>query len=85
MPAIRVALTAACVVICCMAKAALANPSQPLYLANPDGGAIRALIIGINAYQHVRQLKGSVADAHDIEGALRSGFEAARLASGAAR
>jgi len=71
MSTIRVALTAACVVIC-MAKAALATPSLPLYLANPDGGAIRALIIGINAYQHVRQLKGSVADARDIEGALRS-------------
>jgi uncharacterized caspase-like protein len=71
MSTIRVALTAACVVIS-MAKAALATPSLPLYLANPDGGAIRALVIGINAYQHVRQLKGSVADARDIEGALRS-------------
>ena len=71
MSAIRVALTAACVVIW-MVKATLATPSLPLFLANPDGGAIRALIIGINAYQHVRQLKGSVADARDIEGALRS-------------
>jgi uncharacterized caspase-like protein len=71
MSTIRVALTAACVVIW-MVKAALATPSLPLFLANPDGGAIRALIIGINAYQHVRQLKGSVADARDIEGALRS-------------
>ncbi|MGY4598050.1 putative caspase-like protein [Bradyrhizobium sp. GM22.5] len=52
--------------------AALANPSLPLFLKNPDGAAIRALVIGIDAYQHVRPLKGSVADARDIEGALRS-------------
>ena len=71
MPTFRAALTAVCVVIL-TAKAAFAYPSQPLQLANPDGGAIRALVIGIDAYQHVRQLKGSVADARDIEGALRS-------------
>jgi uncharacterized caspase-like protein len=69
--AIRLALTAVCAVTL-MAKAAVANPSPPLYLKNPDGGAIRALVIGIDAYQHVRALKGSVADARDIEGALRS-------------
>jgi hypothetical protein len=49
-----------------------ANPSATLYLQDPDGGAIRALIIGIDAYQHVRPLKGSVADARDLEGSLRS-------------
>jgi hypothetical protein len=52
--------------------AASAYPSLPLVLQNPDGGAVRALIIGIDAYQHVRPLKGSVADARDIEGALRT-------------
>jgi hypothetical protein len=52
--------------------ASSASPSAPLYLQDPDGGAIHALIIGIDAYQHVRQLKGSVADARDIEGSLRS-------------
>ncbi|MGH6701824.1 MAG: caspase family protein [Bradyrhizobium sp.] len=46
--------------------------SNPLYLQNPEGGAIRGLIIGIDAYEHVRQLKGSVADARDIDGSLRS-------------
>ncbi len=46
--------------------------STPLYLQNPEGGAIRGLIIGIDAYEHVRQLKGSVADARDIDGSLRS-------------
>ena len=52
--------------------AGFANPTVPLYLQNPDGGAVRALVIGIDAYQHVRPLKGSVADARDIEGALRT-------------
>ena len=51
---------------------AYARPTEPFYLQNPDGGAIRALVIGIDVYQHVRQLKGSVADAHDIEGSLRA-------------
>src|ERR1700682_6630741 len=50
----------------------LAGPSVPLFLQNPDGGAVRALVIGIDAYQHVRPLKGSVAYAHYIEGALRT-------------
>jgi Caspase domain len=50
----------------------IASPSTALFLQNPDGGAVRALIIGIDAYQHVRALKGSVADARDIEGSLRS-------------
>lgn len=71
MSAIRLALTAVCAVTL-MAKAVVAGPSLPLYLKNPDGGAIRALVIGVDAYQHVRPLKGSVADARDIEGALRS-------------
>src|SRR3954447_5674984 len=46
--------------------------SDGIYLQNPDGGAVRGLIIGIDAYQHVRQLKGAVADARDIEKSLRS-------------
>lgn len=36
------------------------------------GGQVRALIIGIDAYQHYRPLKGAVADARDIESALRA-------------
>jgi hypothetical protein len=73
MSAKRLALTAICVLILAARTAvAFANPSPALYLTNPDGGAIRALIVGIDAYQHVRQLKGSVADARDIETALRS-------------
>jgi hypothetical protein len=41
-------------------------------LRSPDGGEVRALIIGVDAYRYVRPLKGAVADARDIEGALRS-------------
>lgn len=33
--------------------------------------AVHALVIGIDAYQNVRPLKGAAADARDIEGALR--------------
>jgi len=51
--------------------AGISAPSGALYLQNPDGGTIRGLVIGIDAYQHVRPLKGSVADARDIESALR--------------
>jgi hypothetical protein len=41
-------------------------------LRSPDGGEVRALVIGIDAYRHVRPLKGAAADARDIEKALRS-------------
>jgi hypothetical protein len=41
-------------------------------LRSPDGGEVRALIIGVDAYRHVRPLKGAAADARDIDGALRS-------------
>lgn len=44
---------------------------EGLQLRSPNGGAVRALIVGIDAYRHVRPLKGAVADALDIENALR--------------
>ncbi len=44
---------------------------QAAVLRSSDGGEVRSLIIGIDAYQHVRPLKGAVADAQDIESALR--------------
>ena len=47
-------------------------PSEALYLQKPDGGAIRGLIIGIDAYEHLRRLKGSVAAARDIDRSIRS-------------
>ena len=40
-------------------------------LRSPYGGEVRALVIGIDAYRHVRPLKGAVADAKDIENSLR--------------
>jgi hypothetical protein len=74
MSAMRVPISLICAAAFTMmvATAGFANPSVSLYLQDPDGGAVRALIIGIDAYQHVRPLKGSVADARDIEGSLRS-------------
>jgi hypothetical protein len=41
-------------------------------LESPDGGEVRALVIGIDGYHHVRQLKGAAADARDLEQALRN-------------
>jgi hypothetical protein len=73
MPANRVRLIAICAVAMLVAiSSGIASPAPQLYLRNPDGGVIRALVIGIDAYQHVRPLKGSVADAQDLEGALRA-------------
>ncbi|MET0721310.1 MAG: caspase family protein, partial [Tardiphaga sp.] len=36
------------------------------------GGEVRGLVIGIDAYRYYRPLKGAVADARDIESALRA-------------
>ncbi len=41
-------------------------------LRSPDGGEVRALVIGIDAYRHIRPLQGAAADARDIAGALRN-------------
>jgi hypothetical protein len=38
----------------------------------PQGGEVRAIVIGIDAYQFVPQLRGAVADARDIEQTLRN-------------
>ena len=48
------------------------NALEPLKLQDPDGGSIRSVLIGIDAYEHVRRLKGAVADARDVEHSLRS-------------
>jgi uncharacterized caspase-like protein len=45
--------------------------AQSLLLRGPDEGQVRALVIGVDAYQHVRPLKGAVPDARDLETALR--------------
>jgi len=52
----------------CMTTAALA---QPIVLRGPGEGQVRALVIGIDAYRHVRPLKGAVPDAQDIDQSLR--------------
>src|SRR4051794_7964739 len=44
---------------------------QASVLRGPDEGQVRALVIGIDGYQHVRPLKGAVSDARDIENSLR--------------
>jgi hypothetical protein len=49
-----------------------AHAADTLRLSNPDGGEVRALVVGIDDYQHVRKLKGATADAHDIESSLRT-------------
>jgi len=48
-----------------------ARAATTLQLGNPDGGEVRALVIGIDDYQHVRKLRGATADARDIESSLR--------------
>ena len=47
-----------------------ASAAEDRSLKSPDGGEVRALVIGIDAYRHVRPLKGAAADARDIEQAL---------------
>jgi hypothetical protein len=49
-----------------------AHAEGGLSISNPDGAAVRALVIGIDDYQHVRKLKGAVADANDIVSSLRT-------------
>jgi caspase domain-containing protein len=45
--------------------------AESRFLLTAEGRPVHALIIGIDAYQHVRPLKGASADAHDIESVLR--------------
>src|SRR4051794_35694950 len=49
-----------------------AHAAGGLSISNPDGAAVRALVIGIDDYQHVRKLKGAVADATDMVTSLKS-------------
>ena len=50
-----------------------ARAEESRLLRSAVDGEVRAQVIGIDAYQHVPQLKGAVADALDIDGALRRG------------
>jgi Caspase domain len=49
-----------------------ARAATTLQLSNPDGGEVRALVIGIDEYQHVRKLRGATPDARDIDSSLRA-------------
>lgn len=48
-----------------------ASAVSAVQIHDPDGGTVRGFVIGIDAYRHVRPLKGAVADARDIENTLR--------------
>src|ERR1700746_2231437 len=69
-------LSGMCVSVALAALACLglpgANAIEGIQISNPAGGQVRALMIGIDAYQHVRQLKGAVADARDIQSTLKT-------------
>jgi uncharacterized caspase-like protein len=40
-------------------------------IASTKGGTVRALVIGIDGYEHAPRLRGAVADARDLEATLR--------------
>jgi hypothetical protein len=54
-----------------LAAETVAPPPLMRSLVAPGSGAVRALVIGIDQYQHVNALRGAVADAHDIVAAFR--------------
>jgi uncharacterized caspase-like protein len=56
----------------CSLNTRISQGANLLQLSNPDGGQVRALVIGIDDYQHVRKLKGATADARDIESTLQA-------------
>jgi hypothetical protein len=49
-----------------------ARAAEVFQISNPDGGEVRALVIGVDDYQHVRKLKGATADARDIASTLKA-------------
>ena len=54
-----------------VAWGAVALAATGAALRSVGNGQVRALVIGIDAYRHVRPLKGAVPDARDIETSLR--------------
>jgi hypothetical protein len=73
MPAFARALAYRCsvAVLSLLFAGTVALADQGMVLRGPQGGEVRGLVIGIDAYRHYRPLKGAVADARDIENALR--------------
>ncbi|MEH2567731.1 caspase family protein [Bradyrhizobium sp. AZCC 2289] len=50
---------------------AVSAQARTIQLKAAGGGEVRALIVGINQYAAIRNLKGAVADARDIESTLK--------------
>lgn len=72
-PRISKILAPIAVALCLIFPAgAFGQSDQTAILQSPNGGEIRALVIGIDAYQHVRELKGATADAQDISTSLKT-------------
>ena len=67
----KIIFFAALIAISCFNLCA-ARAAQVFQISNPDGGEVRALVIGIDDYQHVRKLKGAAADARDISSTLNA-------------
>jgi hypothetical protein len=56
-----------------VARAEVSPPAaRAAMIRPPQDGEVRALVIGIDAYQFVVPLRGAAADAHDIEQTLRN-------------
>src|SRR5437763_14309339 len=70
---IRAVLIRGILALAIAAVAAAPVLAQQVELEGPERGRLRALVIGIDAYKNVRPLLGAVADARDIESALRHG------------
>jgi hypothetical protein len=71
-PVLKILVSLVCTLVMTIGCDAIAASALTgLQIRNPEGGDVRALVIGIDAYQHVRQLKGAVADARDIDSMLR--------------
>src|SRR5947209_321218 len=49
-----------------------AQAANAFQISNPDGGEVRAVVVGIDNYQHIRKLKGATADARDIGSTLKN-------------
>lgn len=72
MAAMRLCAALTGLLLLATAPGASALPAPPPVLEAPGQGKVRALVIGIDNYRSVNQLKGAVADAKDIQAALKS-------------
>ncbi len=64
--------TVAALVFLVGATLASGAPAPAPVLEAPGQGKVRALVVGINSYRNVNQLKGAVADAKDIQASLKA-------------